>query len=58
MSNPVQAVHANNAPAETKPATPPAKPVHPPAPAAAPQDTVTISSSAKLALAGDSKPGG
>jgi hypothetical protein len=57
MSSPIQAVHATNAPAETRAATLPAKPPQTPAPNAAPQDTVTISASARQALAGNSKPG-
>jgi hypothetical protein len=55
MSNPVQSVHAVNAQAQAQPAAPP-KNQQAAKQAAAPQDKVTISESAKQALAGSAKP--
>jgi hypothetical protein len=56
MANAVHSLPPVNAQAETKQSVLAPKPQQPAAPNAAPQDKVTISESAKLALAGNTKP--
>jgi hypothetical protein len=54
MSNAIPPVHAVNAQTQTQPAAQPPKQAA--APSAVPQDKVTISASAKQALAGNTTP--
>lgn len=56
MSNPAQAIQPVNAQAQTQPAAPPPKNQQATTQTAAPQDKVTISESAKQALADNTKP--
>jgi hypothetical protein len=58
MSNAIHSLPAANAQHETQPSALAAKPQQPAAQTATPQDKVTISESAKLALAGNTKPAG
>jgi hypothetical protein len=56
MANAVHSLPPVNAQAETKQSALPTKPQQPAAQNSIPQDKVTISESAKLALAGNTKP--
>jgi len=56
MSNPVQPVHAVNAPTQTQPAAAPPKTQQTTTQTATPQDKVTISPQAQQALANNAKP--
>jgi hypothetical protein len=56
MSTPIVSVQTPNVANQPEPAAPPVKAQQAPAHTAAPQDKVTISESAKQALAGNAKP--